>query len=287
MLILCRPLRPISTERQGGLCLLRLVPAPTRINRRIENLKNLNHQSTLLPLVLPRPIQAYPVTPLQANALLYETHRLRWPDYARALELAKTHRMSDLAYSDSDRLLLNTPGEHDEMLHIGRKKYYNLIPSITRNDQEIMLGFLQALQELEGDDVLSRQRYEYQLNPAGAPIKKILKQVCFMDTQQRIWARRFCADFLIEIDATFDTNKLKMLLFVAIGVTNTGLTFPVAFSFAISESKMAFDEFLSFMNDEVWIEGASPPRIICMDQGKGLIASLPKQMPAIKHQLCQ
>lgn len=224
---------------------------------------------------------------LQANALSYEAHKARWPDYAKAQQMALAHRLSNLTYAESDRVLANTPKEYDEDLHISKKKYYNLIPSTTRADQDILLGFLQSLEALEADDLISKCRYEYVLNDGGIPVKKILKQVCFLDTQQRRWAKRFCADFLVELDATFNTNKLKMLLFVAVGVTNTDLSFPAAFSLAISETKVAFDEFLRFMNREIWSEGTSAPRVACVDQGKGLLSALPSQMPTTKYQLCQ
>lgn len=108
-----------------------------------------------------------------------------------------------------------------------------------------------------------------------------------MDTQQRKWARRFCSGFVIQIDATFSTNTLKLVYICCIGITNTGKTFPVAFSLAPSESTEAFDEFLGFMNREIWNEGSAPARVALMDQGGGLLASLPQYLPTIIWQLCQ
>ncbi|KAL2048394.1 hypothetical protein N7G274_000305 [Stereocaulon virgatum] len=154
---------------------------------------------------------------LQAHALSYEAHKARWPDYAEAQQMALTHRLSNLPYAESDRILANTPKEYDGDLHISKKKYYNLIPSTTRADQDILLGFLQSLEALDADDLIPKCRYEYVLND-GIPVKKILKQVYFLDTQQRRWTKRFCADFLVELDATFNTNKLKLLLLVAISL---------------------------------------------------------------------
>ena len=135
--------------------------------------------------------------------------------------------------------------------------------------------------------MITRTRFEYELDVNGVPVKRILKQVSWMDNQQRHWARRFCSEFLIEFDATSNTNSLKMLLFVGIGVTNTNLTFPAAFSFAITESQIASTAFLTFLNEEVWIEGTTPPRVGIVDQGKGLWASLEDVMPDLKRQLCQ
>lgn len=116
--------------------------------------------------------------PLQANSLSYEAHCLRNPDYAKAIDIAKAHRLSKLSYTQSDRVLSNTRKDLDEDLHIKRKKYYRLVPSTTRKHEDVLKGFLAALEELETDDLISKTRYEYELNAAGVPSKKILKQVC-------------------------------------------------------------------------------------------------------------
>jgi hypothetical protein len=75
-------------------------------------------------------------------------------------------------------VLSNTRKDLDEDLHIKRKKYYRLVPSTTRKHEDVLKGFLAALEELETDDLISKTRYEYELNAAGVPSKKILKQVC-------------------------------------------------------------------------------------------------------------
>ena len=222
---------------------------------------------------------------LQANSFSYEAHKKRSPDYNKALELAKSHRMATLTYNQSDRVLANTEREFDELLHISKKKYYNLIPSTTRNQRDILIGFLAVVEAYP--DMITRTRFEYERDANGVPIKRILKQVSWMDTQQRHWARRFCSEFVIEFDATFNTNALKMLLFVSIGITNTNMTFPVAFSFALSESQVATTAFLVFLNQELWIEGTAPPRVGIVDQGKGMWASLEEEMPSLQRQLCQ
>ena len=72
-----------------------------------------------------------------------------------------------------------------------------------------------------------------------------------MNTQQRRWIRRFCSNFLIEFDAIFNINALKMLLFVSIEVTNINMIFPVVFSFALIESEMTTTIFLVFLKNEI------------------------------------
>ena len=221
--------------------------------------------------------------PLQVNSFSYEEHRLRSPDYNRALEIARSHR-TVLSYSASDRILANSERDFDEVLHINKKKFYNLIPSTTRNQREILIGFLAVIETYP--EMITRTRFEYEYDANGVSIKRILKQISWMDIQQRHWARRFCSEFVIEFDATFNTNKLKMLLFVSIGITNTNMTFPVAFSFALSESQIACTAFLVFLKEVVWIDGTTPPRVGIVDQGKGMWSSLEEEMPALERQLC-
>ena len=69
-----------------------------------------------------------------------------------------------------------------------------------------------------------------------------------MNIQQRYWIKQFCSEFVIEFDATFNINVLKMLFFVSIGITNINITFSIAFSFALFESQIAIIVFLIFLN---------------------------------------
>jgi hypothetical protein len=54
-------------------------------------------------------------------------------------------------------------------------------------------------------------------------------------------AKRFVSGFALTIDRTFDTNKLRLALLVAVGTTNTGNTFPVFFSFCPAEDRASFN----------------------------------------------
>lgn len=53
-------------------------------------------------------------------------------------------------------------------------------------------------------------------------------------------AFRFVSSFVMQTDATFNTNELKMPLSILLGVTNTLASFPVAYFFISSESADAF-----------------------------------------------
>ena len=45
---------------------------------------------------------------------------------------------------------------------------------------------------------------------------------------------------MYEIDATFNTNSLRMPLSVMVGINNIGKTFPMAFCYITSESAISF-----------------------------------------------
>ena len=72
-------------------------------------------------------------------------------------------------------MLINIERNFDERLHIDRKKYYNLISSVIRNQREIILRLLVVLEEF--DDMITRTRYEYERNVNDVFIKRILKQI--------------------------------------------------------------------------------------------------------------
>jgi hypothetical protein len=46
---------------------------------------------------------------------------------------------------------------------------------------------------------------------------------------------------MIEVDTTFNTNNFRLLFTIITGISNTGDSFPVAFSFLSSKSKVFFD----------------------------------------------
>jgi len=196
--------------------------------------------------------------------------------------LAKTNRLSKLTYRASERVLENIPKDYDQDFHLSKKQYYNLIPSNTRSKEEIITGLLQCL---DNSMSIVRIRYSYTLNDAGAPVQKNIEQIFLLNNYQRGLSKRFISDFMMETDATVNTNALKMLLLLAVGVTNTAMTFSACFSFAIPESEEAFNFFIQCMHEELFNDCLSS-RIIIASQDKGLTASLPISMPEIQLQLC-
>lgn len=219
---------------------------------------------------------------LVPNPLFNQIHPNRNEDYAIALELSKTNRRAKLPYSLSERVLDHTPKDPDQEFTIPKKKYYDLVPSTIRSREDVLQGLLKAL---DSEQFTSYPRHNYVKNAAGAIQKRILQQVVIIDNNQRRLAKRFCSDFMMQNDATFNTNATKLLLFVAVGVTNTNMTFSAALSFATAESEEAYRFFFDVLNEQLW-DDCPPPRVNLADQGKGLIAALPIKLPDCQLQLC-
>jgi MULE transposase domain len=88
------------------------------------------------------------------------------------------------------------------------------------------------------------------------------------------------------IDGTFETNRLGLVLLVAVGVTNTGKNFPAAYSFARSEARVSFDFVFDYLKRFILTDDVAEAGIVLGDQAPGLIASMPESMPNCKLQHC-
>jgi hypothetical protein len=78
-----------------------------------------------------------------------------------------------------------------------------------------------------------------------------LIQIFFMNKQQVALAQRFVAGFVLVVDGTFNTNSLRLPVLIAVGITNSGKTFPVAFSYCPSESKESYEFFLRISSQAI------------------------------------
>lgn len=176
---------------------------------------------------------------------------------------------------------------------IGFKKFHNLersdkggggnIPKAQRTPQERFQDLLSVLVE---NDFRIKEHDHWILDEAtGRRTQKVLDQVVFCSSEQIELARRFCSDFLLIIDATFNTNDKNLLLSSLVGVTNTGRTFPVAFSFQPSEAERSFTLTWQFLDQFVFHSGLNGPAVIMGDQAPGFVSSMGGQSATI--QLCQ
>ena len=70
--------------------------------------------------------------------------------------------------------------------------------------------------------------------------RQVIGAIFFYSLEQIEMAQRFISSFVIQTDATFNTNELNMLLSILVRVNNTMASVPLAYTFISSESSEAF-----------------------------------------------
>jgi len=94
---------------------------------------------------------------------------------------------------------------------------------------------------------------------------------------------------MIQLDATFNTNALKLPLVNIVGVDNHNKTFTVALSFVLSEAATDFLLILDCLDMLVFFGSAVRPKVLISVQAAGLFAAVSTHptWKMIIHQLCQ
>lgn len=218
--------------------------------------------------------------PLAPNPLVYIQHKRRNEDYQQAIAQAIHHRQAGLSYNISLHLRAG------EGLQLNPKAYYN-----TKRSSKIPVSAEEridrTLKELTTAGFHTRSRWSNKLDGDGSIIAQQLEQIFFINGNQIRLGRRFISDFVMECDATFSNNLLQMPLANIVGITNTGRTFSLAFSFIRSESAENFDFIFSSLDELVFYD-IPCPRVVLSDQAKGFIKSLADQWSSYTfHQLCE
>ena len=86
--------------------------------------------------------------------------------------------------------------------------------------------------------------------------------------------------FLLETDATFNTNKLNLPLSVLVGITNTDLSFPVAYCYITSESAECFTFIFECMKELIFHDDCPGPGVILGDFAAGLTVAMQRKAKA-------
>jgi len=94
-----------------------------------------------------------------------------------------------------------------------------------------------------------------------------------MSPEQIKLARRFVSDFMYKTNATFNTNILKLLLSVVVGIDNTRSTFLVAFCYITSELAVSFKWVTKQLTDLAFLD-CPKPALIISNFSKGLSAAV-------------
>jgi MULE transposase domain len=99
----------------------------------------------------------------------------------------------------------------------------------------------------------------------GSIKRRVLKQLFFLFKAQIIYGKRFIANQVLFIDGTFETNRLGLILFIVVGVTNTNKNFPTAYSFVRSEVRMSFDFIFDSLRRFIFTDDIAEAQIILND----------------------
>ena len=172
-------------------------------------------------------------THIMRNPFAYQVHVKGTVEYQILTAKARNMRIAMISYSNSQRVL--------QMEGLGftidSTTYYNTVrhnrPSA--DDCQTIQGLLVALADA---GFLWRSRVEYEEDPIGNVISQKFIQIFFMNKQQVVLVQRFVAGFVLVVDGTFNTNSMRLPLLIAVGITNSGKTFPVAFSYCPSERRL-------------------------------------------------
>lgn len=226
------------------------------------------------------------------NPLSLPSHRNRLDEVKQLKQLAVTHRLAVIPYKESRRVL---EAEGFGVV-LTSQEYYNTVRKapFDKTDPKSLVGLLQALNEA---GFIYQSRLRDAISNDDSEISRTLEQIWFSHPELIQTSKRFVSDALLVIDGTFNTNNLRMPLLVAVGVLNSGRTFPVAFSFTRSESSQSYEFFLeSFKhyccsNENQGLEeaGAVPavgPAVVLGDWTGGIAAAVPKVFPQAKVQGC-
>ena len=94
-----------------------------------------------------------------------------------------------------------------------------------------------------------------------------------MSSEQIRIAQRFASDFMYKTNAMFNTNVLKLLLSVVVGINNASGTFPIAYVYITLELATSF-KWIAKQLTELAFTDCPNLAIICSNFFKGLGAAV-------------
>lgn len=148
-------------------------------------------------------------------------------------------------------------------LSLTRREYYNLKKhhTLSVKDETTIEGLLYAL---DTAGFVYRCRLEEEVNDSSKVVSRRLLQIWFTHSKLLTISARFVAGALCVIDATFNTNKARLPIIVAVGVMNNGSTFPIAFSYCRGEDHASYAFFWESLKEH-WPLGTVAPAVVLSD----------------------
>jgi hypothetical protein len=214
---------------------------------------------------------------MHTNPFYYKIHQKATEEYRQLTAAGKQFRTAIVPYSTTRRVL-----EQEEYgMTLSAKEYYNLVRT-PLNRVEPLHTANALLVVLEDHGFIFRCRVELEEDIEGRVIGRKLIQVFFIHPKQVHLGQRFIANFIMIIDGTFNTNILRLPLLAAVGVSNEGTSFPLAFSYTSSKSEEAFGFFI----DSLKGVNTGMLKVVLGDQAAGLIAAIPHYLSTAQLQHC-
>ncbi len=157
----------------------------------------------------------------------------RHPNYHEIIAAANLDRTRQISYQKA------TVQASENNFNITKNQYYNLVGSASKlTPAEAAQALLSGLRAADFHTMLAES---YELDPTtGQRTKRSIDQIWTASKQQITLARRFVSRYSYMADSTFSTNSLRLLLFSCVEISNTGMTFPVSYSFIHAEARDAF-----------------------------------------------
>lgn len=127
--------------------------------------------------------------------------------------------------------------------------------------------------EAKGFHVRCHKKYHLEENVRQ---KQVIEAFFFCSLEQISMIRRFVSGFVMQTEATFNTNELNIPLSILLGVTNTLASFLVAYCFMSSEYADAFI-FIHACCEEIFFwDNCLGPEVIVEDFSLGLSTAMVK-----------
>lgn len=158
-------------------------------------------------------------------------------------------------------------------LRLSKDDYYNLARTEERHTEEEAQKYALAILKDHGFRVRCMEK---NIMKSGQIKRRVIEHFFFCNSEQIRLARRFVSHFLLETDATFNTSRLNMPLSVLLGITNTGISFPVGYCYITSESRESFMFMLAYMQELMFYDHCPGSYVFIGDFAAGLGAAMVK-----------
>jgi hypothetical protein len=212
------------------------------------------------------------------NPFLFTSVKRMVSDYRLLESIGRTYRMARMKYKTARKMFR----EEGTMMLMSSKEYYNLAAGLIRDlDDDDTAGALSAIFDQERG-----WEYEYNVRISDDGGHQIT-QIFFWCDDYRTYARRFTSNSLLVVDATWRTNNRGLPLLMAVGKSNTGKTFPVAFCWIPEEDAESYKFFFDCLRD-IFYQDIPDPATVLTDLSSGMTSAYDKLkcLPYSELQYC-